>query len=163
MTRATGIALALAFVVAPAAAQAPLASPAPPGAPLARPTDRTFYRAADLQARCASRDRNLRMVCAGYVSGIADAVSSSAGAWGYTACIPLDVTPLRAMDIVARFLDARPDGRDNVAANVVAAALAEAYPCRTDPWATPGATASPAPPAPAPPVPPPAPPAPTRR
>jgi hypothetical protein len=67
--------------------------------------------------------------CGDYVLSIADALMMGrVGRW--TACIPSGVTDDQVVDVAIRFLDAHPARRGSAASELVAEALAEAFPCR---------------------------------
>lgn len=67
--------------------------------------------------------------CGDFVVGIADALMvGRVGHW--TACIPNGATDDQVVDVATRFLDAHPAERPRAARELVAQALAEAFPCR---------------------------------
>jgi len=67
--------------------------------------------------------------CGDYVLSIADALMlGRVGRW--TACLPIGVTDDQVIDVAERFLEAHPARRGSAASELVAEALAEAYPCR---------------------------------
>jgi hypothetical protein len=67
--------------------------------------------------------------CDDYVLSVADALMvGRVGRW--TACISNGVTGSRVVDVAKRFLEAHPAKRPSAASELVAEALAEAFPCR---------------------------------
>jgi hypothetical protein len=67
--------------------------------------------------------------CSDYVLSVADALMvGRVGRW--TACIPNGATDNQVVDAVTRFLEAHPAKRQDAASELVAEALAEAFPCK---------------------------------
>lgn len=67
--------------------------------------------------------------CGDFVMGVANALMvGRVGHW--TACIPNGVTDDQVIDVATRYLDAHPAERPHAAGELVAQALAEAFPCR---------------------------------
>jgi hypothetical protein len=70
-------------------------------------------------------------LCAGFVVGIADAMSNVTGVLGRRACIPLPAVPRgQVIDVVKRYLEQHPETRHDSAVSLVAQALSEAFPCK---------------------------------
>src|SRR3954452_18796291 len=67
--------------------------------------------------------------CIGYVTAIADALKNSS-LYGYRVCIPDAAIPGQLEDVTSLWLERNPQHRHLPAANVTAAALAEAFPCK---------------------------------
>jgi hypothetical protein len=67
-------------------------------------------------------------LCGDYVLSVADELMlGRVGRW--TACVPVGVTDDQVIDVAARFLETHPAKRGSAAFELVAEALAEAYPC----------------------------------
>jgi hypothetical protein len=88
-------------------------------------TSRSYMTGTDLFDRCSNPED---VGCQGYVLAIADALTSGA-VNGDRACIPLQVTPREAVDVVRTYLTDAPEDRHYIAAGVVARALSKAWPC----------------------------------
>jgi len=94
-------------------------------------TARAFKDGNDLSRLCAEpMDTFGNGECLGFVTGIADAMTERNPIGGWSACIPLDVTIGQAADVAKQFLTSHPELRHLVAASLVAAALAQAFPCK---------------------------------
>jgi hypothetical protein len=94
-------------------------------------TARAFKDGNDLSRLCAEpMDTFGNGECLGFVTGISDAMADGNPIGGWSACIPLDVTIGQAADVAKQFLTSHPELRHLVAASLVAAALAQAFPCR---------------------------------
>jgi hypothetical protein len=75
-------------------------------------------------------------VCLGFVAGVADAMDAAQSSWrhetvtGWRACLPANqVTEGQVQDVAVNFLTRHPELRHYGAVGLVAAALAEAFPC----------------------------------
>jgi hypothetical protein len=69
--------------------------------------------------------------CSGYVIAIGEAERKvPAGIYTLHNCIPPEATWQQTVDVVKRYLDQHPEQRHYAAVNLVAMALAEAYPCK---------------------------------
>ena len=68
--------------------------------------------------------------CIGYVTAVADALSSGNSVNGFKACIPVNVDMNQIVDVVKNFIRDNPEKRHLVAVGLVAAAFARAFPCR---------------------------------
>lgn len=77
----------------------------------------------------AQRDNVLAGWCAAYVAGVADAMAAGASINGLSVCFPLGVLFKKNADIVTQFLTSHPEARHHAAAELVAQALAAAFPC----------------------------------
>lgn len=86
----------------------------------------------DLFEDCNGPETN-RLLCHGYVIGIADALllEKSAGSnfAGWDACIPTEAKSAQLLAVVNKMLVERPELRHRPAASIVATALSEAFPC----------------------------------
>jgi hypothetical protein len=75
--------------------------------------------------------------CLGYVDGIADAINNSPTSIYRPdrsialVCTTTAITGRQLVDVVVRFVQQHPEIRHNAAANLVAAALSDAFPCET--------------------------------
>jgi Rap1a immunity proteins len=85
-----------------------------------------------LYESCAAKET----YCIGYITAVIDALdfvkTSPAGGTfgGWEACVPQGATIGQAIDIVTNWLVAHPEKRHFSGAGIVAAALAEAFPCK---------------------------------
>lgn len=95
--------------------------------PLARAD---FVTGNRLHQWCSNQTDDNFGLCSGYVMGIADALARGAVIQGERACFPGSATVGQARDIVKRHLESYPELRHAVAAQIVAYALSEAFPCR---------------------------------
>jgi Ssp1 endopeptidase immunity protein Rap1a len=85
----------------------------------------------DILMECASKAAVVdHGYCFGYISGIADAMGAEDSIFGWRACFPKGATFGQAEDATLRYLQVHIGGRQKDAASLVAAALAEAFPCR---------------------------------
>ena len=87
-----------------------------------------FMEGNDLYDACTGPDDS-KLVCLGYVMGIADAPQAPAAVKRSPMCVSEDVTAEHVVDVVKRYLAAHPEKRHLPASWLVAHALAEAYPC----------------------------------
>jgi hypothetical protein len=71
--------------------------------------------------------------CTGFVMAVSDAMEAAQAFNGtvarWRACVPVGITAGQAKDVTVRYLTRYPERRHLVAATLVAAALAEAFPC----------------------------------
>lgn len=67
--------------------------------------------------------------CSDYVRSVADALMARTVA-GRTACIPNRVTPDQMVNVAMRFIEAHPAERRSAVFELIAEALAEAFPCK---------------------------------
>jgi hypothetical protein len=72
------------------------------------------------------------IVCRGYVEGIADVMTIPGGSIaGYTACVPdYHISAGQLLDVAKQFLASHPEKRRLGAAELLAHALSDAFPCR---------------------------------
>jgi len=70
--------------------------------------------------------------CVGYVMGVSDEVDSlaSEGIVQKTICMPKDVLPIQAKDVVVQYLTLHPESRHLAAPGLAIQALRQAFPCR---------------------------------
>ena len=68
--------------------------------------------------------------CLGYTSGVSDVMTGGNIVDGLRACIGTNVSRGQAKDVVKRWLENHPQYRHLPARSLVAAALAEAFPCK---------------------------------
>ena len=67
--------------------------------------------------------------CVGYIVGISDAMAAGGSVNGFTACFPPGITTWQIRDVAINFLKNNPADRNDAAAGLVAASIAEAWPC----------------------------------
>jgi hypothetical protein len=79
---------------------------------------------------CFSEDIGDQEACLGYVIAIADVLSSddTSELTKYRACIP-EVDATQVVNTAKKYLEFHPQAGDTTAANLVAIALSEAFPC----------------------------------
>jgi hypothetical protein len=83
----------------------------------------------DLFEQCkAAPDAFYSGACAGYIVGVADAMSGNPVA-GFNACIPSGVPRQQLEDVAVKYMTDHPDFRQYTAASLVASALSEGFPC----------------------------------
>ena len=103
--------------------------------PVAPPAHAAFLTGNELLEKCLQQAPvYLEMgTCAGFVGGVADAMSAAQTfgrtMMGWRACVPPGVTAWQARDVVVWFLTYHPEVRRYAAAVPVAQALAQAFPC----------------------------------
>ena len=91
---------------------------------------RFFYTGNELWSLCSGKSDYASGVCIGFVAGVADTLAVGTGILGLgRACFPEQVTEGQARDVVKRYLEQHPERRHYTAANLVAEALVEAFPC----------------------------------
>ena len=97
----------------------------------ARAQDATgpYYRGDQLHRRCVSDDMIAQGICYGYIVAVADAAIAGLAIEGERACIPADASTSRLRNAVKAYLEIRPERRRRTAVALVAAALAQAFPC----------------------------------
>jgi hypothetical protein len=86
-----------------------------------------FMTGNDLWAAC---NPGPRPECIGYVEAIADALSLG-DFLGLQACMPQTLTSGQAVDVVMKHLRDHPEQRHFGAVSLVALALAQGFPCRS--------------------------------
>ena len=67
--------------------------------------------------------------CVAYLAGIADAMAGGNPVGGMRACIPKEVVTGQLVDITVNYLRGHANERHTMAAHLIAAAMAEAFPC----------------------------------
>lgn len=67
-------------------------------------------------------------ICAGYITGVADAMLAEPG-MDKQLCMPRDISTAAFSKLVTRYLARRPEDRQQPAAGVVRGALLSAFPC----------------------------------
>jgi hypothetical protein len=87
-----------------------------------------FRDGNQLYAECPP-ESGYRLFCQGYIAAITDAARHAPVA-GHKVCGSADVTLGQMVDVVRRYLEAHPELRHFPAEDLVAEALAEAFPCR---------------------------------
>jgi hypothetical protein len=85
-----------------------------------------FQSGDNLLALCLGKEVG---ICLGYVEAVADAMSEKSLGKPTRICVPGDVTGQRILHVVISFLLANPSMRHSSASPMVAAALAETFPC----------------------------------
>jgi len=71
--------------------------------------------------------------CYGYIAGIADSMAGGNPVGGKRACIQKEVTAGQLVDVTVNYLTQNPAERHVMGSHLVAAALAQAFPCRVPP------------------------------
>lgn len=91
---------------------------------------RSFVSGNALHDHC--QDAVRRMICAGYMTAIADLLSATPDEefFGRLVCLPNGVTNGQLREVGSRYLANNPATRHAAAAELVVAAFAEAWPCR---------------------------------
>jgi hypothetical protein len=90
----------------------------------------TFENGDSLYQKCSAGIGQVEYnSCQAYVTGVSDVMSEGDSVGGYTACFPPGFKVGQAKDAVTEFLTSHPEWRHHVAAELVAEALAEAFPC----------------------------------
>ncbi len=88
-----------------------------------------YYRGRQLHRHCFSEDAIAQGICYGYIVAVADAAIAGLAIEGQRACIPADASTGRLRDAVKDYLEIRPERLEGTGIALVAAALAEAFPC----------------------------------
>ena len=81
-----------------------------------------------LLSKCEG-DPVLRENCYGYIIGISDTMAGNA-INGFRACFPIGVSKVQIFAVTTTYLKDHPENRGYGAAGLVAAALADAFPCQ---------------------------------
>ena len=101
---------------------------------LAGPARAAFESGDWLWEVCTGTSQD-RLVCLGYVTGVADTLIALTGEGkdlnGWRACLSESVTNGQAIDVAVKLLREHPEWRRYTASSLVARALAEAFPCRS--------------------------------
>jgi len=90
-----------------------------------------FLTGRDLLGECANRGdrgRAAAAVCVGYATAIADSLARGP-VWSWRACIKEGVSSTQVARIAKVYMETHPQDLDYPAAQVVARALNEAFPC----------------------------------
>ena len=87
-----------------------------------------FKTGNQLMSDCQSPEPVDRMICMGYVEGVAGAMAMNA-VNGFRACISTTATALQVTDIATAFIYANPARRHYAATGLVAQSLEAAFPC----------------------------------
>jgi hypothetical protein len=88
-----------------------------------------FKTGNDILTHCTEQNLAETRRCWGYLEGVADAMVIH-DVNGFTACFSVGVDSDQLKDIVLQYLRANPATRHYVAADIVARALAQAFPCQ---------------------------------
>ena len=93
-------------------------------------SDAAFLDGSQLREWCVSADEGNQGACLGFVVGVADMLSSSdaGGATKRRACVP-DIEATQAVSTARKYLESHPRTDQAAASELVASALAEAFPC----------------------------------
>ena len=83
----------------------------------------------DLQLWCADREY-LEFTCAGYIRALFDVMADGNEVSGARACIPAGVTVEEARNIAIDYLESNLQEAPQSAPVLIAAALAQAFPCQ---------------------------------
>jgi len=92
----------------------------------------TFLTGRDLLGECANRgDRGSTAagVCVGYTTAIADSLARGP-VWSWRACLNEGISSTQIARVARLYMETHPQDLDYPAAQVVARALNEAFPCR---------------------------------
>ena len=89
---------------------------------------RPFYDGNVLHQYCDAENLLDKQACVGFIAGISEATGGNYA--GYRACIPRTITTGQMRDVVVKLLQAHPEDRHLRAVELVARALADAWPCR---------------------------------
>jgi hypothetical protein len=71
--------------------------------------------------------------CVAYLAGVADAMAGGNSVGGRRACISKEVVAGQLVDIAVNYLRSHANGRHVMAVRLIAAAMAETFPCPTHP------------------------------
>ncbi len=88
-----------------------------------------YYRGQQLHRHCVSDDTIAQGICYGYIVAVADAAIAGLVIEGKRACIPGDASTSRLRNAVKAYLESHPEERGRTGVALVAAALAQAFPC----------------------------------
>jgi Rap1a immunity proteins len=70
-----------------------------------------------------------RVQCYAYIEGVIDSMSNGSAVLSYRACFRNGIVAKQMRDVTVAYLTAHANVRDVIAASLVAAAMAEAFPC----------------------------------
>lgn len=89
-----------------------------------------FQSGNDILSHCTPSPTDFEQgFCDGYTGGVADAMGAEEPIFGWRACFPRGVTGGQITDAAVRYLQLHIGDRHKGAASLVAAALAETFPC----------------------------------
>ena len=91
-----------------------------------------FLSGNQLLGNCTS-DKGHQLLCMAYLQGAADFFEEIQAARHKATCIPHGVTAGQLQSIVVKYLYSHPDKRNEVAADLVASSIAEAFNCDVTP------------------------------
>ncbi len=93
----------------------------------------TFMNGNQLFENCTAIQLDEIGVCYGYIEGVADSISgvqATGGSYrGVKICTPTTITSQQAVDVTLNWLKSNPRHRHYAASDLVAQALAKAWPC----------------------------------
>ena len=87
-----------------------------------------FFTGNQFHEVCQSEASYSEAICSGYVVGIAD-IMANEPVYGFTACLPTNVTVRQVSDVVSTYMQQHPEMRHYAASSIVAYALSESFPC----------------------------------
>jgi hypothetical protein len=97
----------------------------------ASPDAMAFYDGEKLYNYChVSMGQPELLYCQAYIAAIADAMGGGNAIYGFKACMGLDVSLGKTMDVAVQFLMTHAEIRHHEAAWLVAQALSQAFPCQ---------------------------------
>ena len=67
--------------------------------------------------------------CVAYLAGVVNSMAGGNSVGGHRACIPKEVVTGQIVDIAVNYLRSHANERHTMAAHLIAAAMAEAFPC----------------------------------
>jgi hypothetical protein len=89
-----------------------------------------YLDGSSLYARCTGTADDGMMMCLGYVTGIADAMTSNnLKVNDFKICLPQRSSNFQSRDVAVKFLRDHPEWRHFPAADLVSQALKDAFPC----------------------------------
>ncbi len=89
----------------------------------------TAFTAGELQARCQLSDPYRRGVCDGFIRGVLETLTSAEAAGRKRVCLPYRPTLQFVIDLTLAYVKSHPEQANSPAAEMVAAALTERFPC----------------------------------
>jgi hypothetical protein len=95
------------------------------------PRAMAFYDGEKLYNYChVSMGQPELLYCQAYIAAIADAMGAGNAIYGFKACMGLDVSLGKTMDVAVQYLMTHPEIRHHEAAWLVAQSFAQAFPCQ---------------------------------
>ena len=88
-----------------------------------------YYRGHQLHRHCFSQDMIAQGICYGYIVAVADAAIAGLAIEGARACIPENASTTQLRNAVKAYLESHAERRGRTGIALVAAALAQAFPC----------------------------------